>query len=180
MWRHNFQSKDSVTSCHTSVKEHLNQYMIRFSWWLFILQVLSLASHKRNVFKNNFWEQQSFFVWPLVPLSLNAWWHLPWVLKPRWIPHLCASSPGCNWFKSRITSPDLLTASMTAGSIWSMFLYKHWRDSNLESRVRYSRYSIRLSHGNSALQSKYHEIVMQLEANKTYSLKACSRFKTNW
>ena len=49
----------------------------------------------------------------------DFWWYLPWVSKPRWIPHFCALSPACNVFfrfTSGATSADLLVSSMVVES----------------------------------------------------------------
>ena len=53
-------------------------------------------------------------------LVLGFWWHIPWVSKPGWIPHLHALLPECNEFL-RFTSgakpADLLMASMADGHV---------------------------------------------------------------
>ena len=51
---------------------------------------------------------------------LDFWWHLPWVSKPGWIPHLHALLPVCNEFlrfTSGATPADLLVANMAVGYI---------------------------------------------------------------
>ena len=56
---------------------------------------------------------------------LDFWWHLPWVSKLGWIPHLCALSPVCNEFQrftSGVTPADCIEVSIAAEPFQSMYL----------------------------------------------------------
>ena len=57
--------------------------------------------------------------------GLDFWWHLPWVSKPGWIPHLHALLPARNEFlrfSSGATPADCIQVSMAAEPFWSIYL----------------------------------------------------------
>ena len=76
--------------------------------------------HSFQILFKNFWRAW-VFLWGHWCL-LDFWWHLPWVLKPGWIPRLRASLPVCNGFlrfTSGATPAYLSAANMAAEPFWT-------------------------------------------------------------